>query len=509
MRGRRGTVNRREVLKWMGGGAFLALQGGCGEGPPPARLPPPSGPLHYESLLSVAARIEAGEVSPVALAESLLARIETLEPRLHAYITLMADTALAAAGRAEGEIRAGRYRGPLHGVPLAVKDLCYTRGVRTTGGLAVLRDFVPDYDATVVQRLEGAGAVLLGKLNLTEGAMGGYHPDFELPRNPWGEALWPGASSSGSGVATAAGLCFGSLGTDTGGSIRFPSHANGVVGLKPSYGRVSRHGVIPLAASLDHVGPMTRRVADAAAMLEVIAGPDPADSTSMSEPAPDLFTMLDAGVKGLRIGYDEAFATEGVPGELAAAMEAALGTLAAMGAEIVDVTMPEGSQSVGDPWFVIAATEALDAHRAFYPERAAEFGAYFRDFLAFGAGLTEEQIAGARAFRADYTKRLDVLLESVDAVACAAGGATFELDVSLQRGGFAEFEALMPSVKMHQTIPADIAGTPALTLPCGFTDDGRPLGMQFMGRRGGEAMLCRIGHAYEAATAWHRRHPPV
>lgn len=504
------VISRRELLALLGGAGLSMIHSGCTQAPGPApEAPADEGPLHYESLLSVAARIESGEVSPVSLTETMLARIDALEPRLACFITVTSDRALAAAAAAESDIGAGRYLGPLHGVPVAVKDLCYTKGVRTTGGLGVLADFVPEYDATVVKRLEAAGAVLLGKLNLTEGAMGGYHPDFELPRNPWGEDLWPGASSSGSGVATAAGLCFGSLGTDTGGSIRFPSQANGIVGLKPTYGRVSRYGVIPLAESLDHVGPMTRRVADAAAVLEAIAGPDPYDPTTLSEAAPDLFATLDGGVKGLRIGYDQAFATTDMAPELVAAIETALGTLAAMGAEIVDVTMPMGSTSVDDPWFVIAASEALDAHKEFYPERAQEFGSYFRDFLALATSFTEEQIAEARAFRADYARRLHALLESVDAVACPAGGMTFALQIDAQYGGFTEFEELMPKVKMYQTIPADLAGTPTLTLPCGFTDGGVPLAMQFMGRRLGEAMLCRIGYAYESATEWHKRHPPV
>ncbi len=213
-----------------------------------------SGPIHYRSLNSVADAIRDGQVSPVELTESLLARIDSVDGSLMSYATVMADQALEDARAAEQEIQAGKYRGPLHGVPIAVKDLFFTAGTRTMGGLGVLRDFVPDYDATVVSRLGAAGAVLLGKLNLTEGALSGYHHDFPIPVNPWGAELWSGVSSSGSGVATAAGLCFASLGTDTGGSIRYPSMANGVVGLKPSYGRVSRYGVLELAASLDHIG---------------------------------------------------------------------------------------------------------------------------------------------------------------------------------------------------------------------------------------------------------------
>jgi len=257
-------------------------------------------PIHYMSLRDVARLIEARELSPVALTEAMLDRTATVDGRLRSYATVMADEALATARAAESEIEAGRYRGPLHGVPIAVKDLCYTKGVRTMGALSVLADFVPDYDATVVERLAAAGAIILGKLNLTEGAMGAYHPDFDIPVNPWDEGLWTGVSSSGSGVATAAGLCFGSLGSDTGGSIRFPSAQCGIVGLKPTWGRVSRHGVLELAGSLDHVGPMTRTVADAAIMLEAIAGADPngpgiAELVQRSDNA-DVLELLEAGV---------------------------------------------------------------------------------------------------------------------------------------------------------------------------------------------------------------------
>ncbi|MDX1582273.1 MAG: amidase, partial [Thermoanaerobaculia bacterium] len=258
-----------------------------------------------------------------------------------------------------------------------------------------------------------------------------------------------------------------------------------------------------------HVGPMTRRVADAAAMLQVIGGPDPNDPTTLDEAMPDLFATLDAGVKGLRIGYDEAFATEGIDPRLVNAIETALGTLEAMGAEIVEVKMPDGSPDVLDPWFVIAATEAVQAHREVFPERAEEFGPYFREFLQLGASFTEEQIADARAFRSDYSARLNAMLETVDAVVLSAGGMTFPFGEATQRGGLEGFEPIMDKVAMRHTVPADFAGTPALALPCGFTANGIPLGMQFMGRLRSEAMLCRLGYAYETATNWHERQPEI
>src|SRR5438093_8053275 len=251
--------------------------------------------------------------------------------RYTSYANVMSDHALETAKVAEQEIHAGTYRGPLHGVPVAVKDLCYTQGVRTMGGSKVLADHVPDFDATVVARLHAAGAIVLGKLNLTEGAMGGYHPDFAIPVNPWGAERWSGASSSGSGVATAAGLCFGCLGSDTGGSIRFPAAACGVVGLKPTWGRVSRYGVLALAESLDHVGPMTRSTLDAAIMLQAIAGHYPQDPTSRLEPVPDMVTDIASGVKDVRIGFDAQYATQGVDPELAAAVVAGVHVLESLG----------------------------------------------------------------------------------------------------------------------------------------------------------------------------------
>jgi amidase len=303
-------------------------------------------PLHFASLTDVARRLERRELSPVDLTRTMLERIETVDARLKSYATVSAERALAAARAAEAEIDGGRYRGPLHGMPVAVKDLCFTKGIPTMAGMAIRKDFVPDRNATVIERLDAAGAVLLGKLALTEGAMVGYHRDFEVPVNPWGSDLWPGASSSGSGVATAAGLCFASLGSDTGGSIRFPSLANGIVGLKPTYGRVSRDGVLDLGETLDHVGPMARAVEDAATVLAAIAGRDPADPTSSKQPVPSFGDLAD-GVRGLTLGYDAKYATDGTDAELVASIEAALETLRELGAEVREwPSASSGSPSV-------------------------------------------------------------------------------------------------------------------------------------------------------------------
>src|SRR5215813_22958 len=280
----------------------------------------PNTPLYFHTIAELAALIKSQQLSPVAVTQALLERITQLDGRYQSYATVMADHALDEARVAERDIRAGTYRGHLHGVPVAVKDLCFTKGVRTMGGTKALANHIPTFDATVVTRLQAAGAILLGKLNLTEGAMGGYHPDFAIPVNPWHAERYAGASSSGSGVATAAGLCFGSLGSDTGGSIRFPAAACGIVGLKPTWGRVSRYGVLALAESLDHVGPMTRSTMDAAIMLQAIAGPDPYDPTASLEPVPDLVHAIAAGIQGVRVGFDEQYATRDVDPELADAV---------------------------------------------------------------------------------------------------------------------------------------------------------------------------------------------
>ena len=468
--------------------------------------------LRYASLRDVARRIAAREISPVDLAQRILDRIATLDPTLKGYATVMHDQALADAHAAEAEIQAGGYRGPLHGVPIAVKDLCYTKGVRTMGGSAVYKNFVPEFDGTVVSRLHAAGAVLLGKLNLTEGATAGYSPAFDVPRNPWNTDYWPGLSSSGAGVAVAAGLCFAAIGTDTGGSIRFPSSASGVVGLKPTYGRVSRYGVLPFAESLDHVGAMARSVADRAIMFDAIAGHDPSDPTSLDVPPPNAFRELGQGIRGLRIGIDRKYALERVDKGDAAAIEEALKVLAGLGAQVVDVRMPDLS-SLLDAWQTIASAEIVQSHAATYPSRASEYGPYLREFLESGTRQTSAHLAQARKARAALTAQFNNLLDSVDAMACPAGGSpAFRITRETQIGPLGALHAAWSAAApraMDFTGPMDLAGTPAICLPSGFSADGLPYSIQFAGRRLSEPLLCRIAGAYEEATSWHARHPHV
>ncbi len=505
-------VSRRTALGLLGATA-VAQVAGCGSASstPPASIAA-SDAVHFLTLVDIGRRIASREVSPVDLTERMLDRIGRIDPALKSYATVMSEDARETARAAEREIAAGKYRGPLHGVPIAVKDLCYTKGIRTMGGTAVRKDFVPDVDATVVSKLRAAGAVLLGKLNLSEGAAAGYNPALDVPLNPWNPDRWPGMSSSGSGVATAAGLCYAAIGTDTGGSIRNPSSANGVVGLKPTYGRVSRYGVLAMSESLDHVGPMARSVADAAIMFDAIAGRDPKDPTSLDATPPNVFKDIAQGIRGMRIGLDREYALKGIDAGQAAAIEAALEVLKGLGAQVVDIRLPDLA-GVVETWIAICGAEIVAAHAATYPARASEYGPYMQEFLASGARVTPQQLAAAREQRAALTTQLTAVLESVDAVAGPAGGdPAWPITHALQVGSLPEYHKAWSAAHPRSaefTMPMDLAGVPAICVPCGFSSDGLPYSIQFTGRRLAEATLCRVAYAYEQVTAWHTRHPTV
>lgn len=460
--------------------------------------------LALENLTVVAQRLQAHDLSPVELTRHMLDRIERLDTRFHSYVTVLADQAMAQARTAEAAIMRGDYRGPLHGIPVAVKDLCFTRGIPTTCGARMFADWQPDHDGTVVQKFAAAGAVLLGKLHMTEFALRWHHPYRPIPVNPWGKGRWPGVSSSGSGVATAIGLCYGAIGTDTGGSIRFPAAANGVVGLKPTYGRVSRAGVFPLAASLDHVGPLTRSVADAAAMLQALAGYDPQDPTSSRLPVPDYLAALSQGCTGVRIGVDERYLTVGVDPDVSAAVLAAVDVLKTRGAEIVDVTVPEpdlGELTQG--WYVLTAADALVAHAGLYPQRAGEYGP-FRELLEAGSTYSARDYARAHQLREEVSGRLQGLFEQVEILLCPSMPSTAPpMD--------AQGNALMAAglVRPRYTFPFNFSRHPTLSLPCGFDREGMPVSLQLVARHFAEATLCRVGQAYEQATTWHTEQPPL
>ena len=454
--------------------------------------------FHYWTLERVAGAIAAGDITSLEATRALLERIEALEPSLHAYATVAPERALAAAEAADGAQAAGRELGPLHGVPIAVKDLCDTQGLRTAGGMRIHASRVPDSDACVVERLEAAGAVILGKLQLTEGAFAAHHPDITVPINPWNAQAWSGISSSGSGAATAAGLCFGSLGSDTGGSIRYPSAANGLVGIKPTYGRVSRRGVIALSETLDHIGPMTRSVRDAALMLAVIAGKDPGDPTCLCASVPDYLSESDGGIAGIRIGIDEAFAYEGVDEGIARAVRSASAELASSGAALKAIDL-SWLKDYMQAWGPIAVADIALAHADTFPARATDYGPVLRSFLEGASELRAVDYARAQVARLALSGRIASVFEEVDLILCPSLGLVLPPvpDVFGEGDIFSRFAA-----------PFDLSGSPTISLPCGFLSDGRPVSLQLIGRHLDESLLCRAGRTFERATDWHEQHPP-
>ncbi|QCI68023.1 amidase [Phreatobacter stygius] len=459
--------------------------------------------LHYLELTELADLIRARDVSAVEVTLAQLDRIAALDRRLGSYALVMADVAMAQAEAADAEIAAGRYRGPLHGVPIAVKDLCWTKGVPTAAGMAIHRDYRPGEDATVVQRLNQAGAVLLGKLALTEGAYSDHHPDVTPPNNPWHADYWPGISSSGPGVATAAGLCFASIGSDTGGSIRWPSAANGLTGLKPSWGRVSRHGVFELAATLDHVGPMARSAADAGALLGVIAGSDPKDPTARHAPVPDYLAASRQGLRGLRIGVDAAWNGAGVDETVQAVLASAIAAFGSLGAEIVDLAFPDVTQAIAD-WSPNCAVEAAVAHEATYPARRSEYGPVLASVIEAGRALSGPDYQKILLRRLDLRGRIAALFGTIDLVLTPVHPfAPPSLETIRTLG---EQPDLISALQRY-TCPFNMTGHPTITLPGGFTKAGLPIAFQLVAADLDEATLVRAGAAFQTVTSWHRRHP--
>lgn len=464
-----------------------------------------STPLHYLDVTELSAELRSRRLSPVAVTETMLTRIAELDPTLLSYVTTMADTAREEARAAEREIAAGRYRGPLHGVPLAVKDLCDASGVPTSAGMPRVRAKVAPAtsDATVVARLRAAGAVILGKLQLTEGAVAHHHPDIVPPINPHHAGYWSGASSSGTGVAVAAGLCFGGLGSDTGGSIRFPSFANGITGLKPSWGRVSRAGVFALSWSLDHIGPMARSAADCALMLNALAGADAADPTALCAPVPDYSYRLDGDLKGLRVCLDEVFATRNVDAATVAAMRECLSVLKDAGATVVPVRFPDTAAALA-AWTPLACAEVAAYHAATYPARAAEYGPGLAGLLDIGIATSGIDYARAHDVRQALRGEFAHLFQGVDV---AISPALARQNLTLEDfAAFGNKDDDWPNL-LRFTAPFDISGTPTLSLPAGRNADGAPFGFQLVAGHLQESLLLRAGHAWQRATAHHRLRP--
>ncbi len=455
--------------------------------------------LAYASIGEVAPRVRSGEVSPVALTEACLQRIDQLDSRINAFITVLNDSALAEARQAEKEIQSGNYRGLLHGIPIAHKDLYYTKDVRTTAGSKVLSDFVPDEDSTVVAKLKEAGTVMLGKLNMHEFAAGGTsdNPHYGAVHNPWKPEYIPGGSSGGSAAALAAGMCLGSTGSDTAGSIRIPSFCCGTTGIKPTYGRVSCFGVVPLSWSLDHAGPMTRTAEDAALMLNVMAGFDGRDEASVNRDVPDFTLGLEAGVRGLRLGIPRTYFNEGLQPGVELAWREAIEVLLRLGAVPVEVDFPEMSRAVS-MGTTLLGPESTAFHSDWFKERPQDYSPAMAARFAANSQVTAvDYIKAQRAralIRADMQAalaRADVILSPTMPIAATPIGAPQD-----QR-------------MVQFTYPYNLSGFPALSVPCGFDRDGLPVGLQIGAAAWQEDVALRVGHAYQAATDWHKLRPPL
>jgi len=439
-------------------------------------------------------------VSPVEIVTALLDRIDRYDGALHSYITVCGDAALDAARRAERDIRAGRRRGPLHGVPISHKDISWTRGVRTTAHSRTLVDFVPEHDATHVARLARAGMIMLGKTNTTEFANGGMDV-FGVTRNPWDLAHYTGGSSAGSASALAAGLAVAATGSDTGGSIRVPSSFCGIVGLKPTYGRVSRYGVIALSWSLDNAGPMTRTVRDCALLLNAMAGFDPLDPSTARVPVPDFAAGLKKSLKGVVLGVPEQHYYDGLEPDVDRAVRAALRELKSLGARLEPVSLPRAGE-LAPAYTVIISTESFGAHAARLRRQAADYGTRSRRRISTGAFYSAAEYEHALQIRRLWVTELDQVLAKVDALVMPTlPQPAFTVEVQLQPSG--------PPDTSWGTRQFNLSGHPALTIPCGFTSAGLPVGLQFAAKAFDEGMLFRVAHAYEQATSWHERRPVV
>ena len=457
-------------------------------------------------LVETAERIRTKKISPVELTEACLRRIEHANPRLNAFITVSTGSALAAARDAETEIGRGRWRGPLHGVPIALKDLIDTAGIRTTAASALYEHRVPPADAGIVRRLKAAGAVIVGKTNMQEFANGATSAvsRFGPVRNPWDTARIAGGSSGGSAAAVAAGLCLGAIGTDTAGSIRQPSAYCGIVGLKPTYGLVSARGVIPLAPTLDHVGPMARTVADAAILLQAIAGVDPLDEASTRISVPDFAALLDGDVESLRVGVARSFFFDGLDPVIEEAVNEALRVIASLTAGLVDVTLPAGEweparAAVRQAEAYAVHAENVDSHPDLYQPETLQRLRAGRDIDT--VAYTEARRAVDRARRA-----AEGAFEVVDAIVTPTTPVPPPLLDDVTRDVKASMA--LSNRTIRNTAPFNVLGWPTISVPCGFTRAALPIGLQIATRPGDDATVLRLARAYERAAEWHRRRPP-
>ena len=456
--------------------------------------------LYYLSIDEAGRLIRSGDLSPVELIRAYLDRIEATDDVLHSYIRTVPGSALSEAEAAEREIRNGGYRGPLHGIPVALKDLYDTQGIHTTFASKVYDKRIPSKDATTTARLKAAGCVLLGKLAMSELAMTGPPGFGEEPRNPWDTDRVAGWSSSGSGAAVAAGLCAGSLGSDTGGSIRFPAAWCGIVGLMPSYGRVSRYGVMPLSWTLDHAGPLTRTVEDAALMLEAVAGYDPRDPTTSTAPVPAYRTGLSGDVGGLTIGVVRQ-AIEGIDEEIRDAIERAIDDLEGLGARVEDVAIPNYEHAhIANS--IIYLAEGFEIYREVLSARSQDLTRIFRTYGYLGALFTGTDYVQAQRLRSRMRRDVHEIFESVDLLVLpiTTGLAEKLEDVD-------PFMLIEPGDSAFSEI-FNLAACPALSVPCGFTKTELPIGLQMAARPFAESTLLNAAYAYQQCRPWHKTHPP-
>lgn len=454
-------------------------------------------------LTDITERIRRGDVSSLAITEAQLRRITRLEPDLHAYAQVMHTSALEQAKLEDQEIAGGRHRGALHGIPIAVKDLCWVEGVPSRAGTRVHHDFIPDEDATVVRRLRQAGAIIIGKTQMTEGAYSDYHPSVTPSVNPWNADYWTGISSSGSAVATAAGLCFGTIASDTGGSIRWPSAANGVTGLKPTWGRVSRHGVFDLAPSLDHIGTIARSAMDAGIILAAIAGSDPKDPTAAAQPAPDFTSASRDGIAGLRIGFDPRWNSEDVEPQTQAALATAAAVFSDLGALMIEIKFPDVRQAVSD-WVPNCAAEAAVVHERDFAANRALYGPILAGVIEMGRTVSVAEYQRILLRRAIFREDVEALFATVDLILTPV--QPFDPLTLAAVATLGEQPDLIARLQRY-TCPFDMSGHPALTFPAGIAKDEMPIGLQLLAGHFQELTLVRAGAAFQQHTAWHQRHP--
>ena len=466
--------------------------------------------IPFFTATELAGLIKSREVSSVEATQAYLDRIDAVDSQLNSYITVCREEALDQARSAEDQIAAGNYRGPMHGIPVGVKDQFNTKGILTTGGSSILKDFVPDEDSTVVSKLKNAGAVVLGKLNMSEYAMGdAFHHPYGRPRNPWDLSRNPGTSSSGSGAATAAHLCATSLGEDTGGSIRGPAAFCGLAGIRPSYGTVSRYGVLPASWSMDTVGPITRTVEDCAITLQAIAGYDPNDKYTWNQPVPDYQQALAGDITGIRVGLlTEKTYSDDVDREVRDAVVAASGVLGELGAPVKTVSLPIIVHG-GTASKCITDMEGAAVHYERLKTQIGDYDHNTRVRLLTAILTPAQSYYKAQKFREMLRQELLELLKEVDVVVLPPSpsaapkipdgpGIKSQEDAHSRMAGIRSF-----------TGPFNLASVPAISVPCGFTSDNMPISLQIVGRPFEDATVMKVAHAYEQATTWHTRRPPI